>query len=116
MEEILKEEYGHKDVLDNPQFNVHDFINKKFSNRTAGLSFPCVVESLDKLDEFVAEVETEQKEIDGQIAEEIRNQSKIEEEMRKAVKEQNKLVEELVGRITKIKSKGILVLHTLINS
>ncbi len=64
------------------------------------------MESLDKVDEFLAGVEKEEKEIDGEIAAEIRSQSKIEEDMRKAVKEQNKLVEELVGRISKIKSKG----------
>ncbi len=33
MEDILKEEYGQKDALDNPQFNVYDFVNKKFPNR-----------------------------------------------------------------------------------
>ena len=105
MEEILKEEYGQKDALDNPQFNVYDYINKKFPNRKQDLK-EFIVESLDKLDEFIDDVEKEQKDIDDQIAEEIRSQSKIEEEMRKAVGEQNKLVEELVGRISKIKSKG----------
>ena len=30
MEEILKEEFGQGDLLDSPQFNVYDFINKKF--------------------------------------------------------------------------------------
>ncbi len=34
MEDILKEEFGQTDLLENPQFNVYDFINKKFPNRT----------------------------------------------------------------------------------
>jgi len=58
------------------------------------------------LDNFVNDIEKEQKDIDSEIALELRNQSKIEEEMRKAVKEQGKLVEELVGRIGQIKSKA----------
>jgi len=33
MEEILKEEFGLGDYLENPQFNVYDFINKKFPSR-----------------------------------------------------------------------------------
>ena len=65
-----------------------------------------LVESLDGLDDFIEEIETQQKEVDKEIAVELRGQSKIEEEMHRAVQEQRKLVEELVNRIGQIKSKA----------
>lgn len=84
------------DSLDSPDFNVTEWINKKFPTE----------ESLVNVDEEVENIRSEIKRLDEQIVLEVSQQSKLGESGREALISANQTVGGLIEKIREIKKKA----------
>lgn len=86
-----------KDELDLPDFDVYDYINRKFPKE----------ESLDNLDDEIARCDQEIEQLDRSIASSVREQATNSSKAVKEVEEAKTSISELFSKISEIKSKSI---------
>lgn len=96
VQEAIEEVFPSNDPLDQPDFNVVDYINSLFPTE----------QSLSNLDDVVAKMETRMNSLDDEIRTIVRGQTTVGQDGRAALEEAQKAIRQLFIQISDIKCKA----------